>query len=145
MTSFTRRVLPCALAAVAASGAHASLNLLPLGPQLGTHVGNLVSGGSFEAGPPNAVVYWATGTSGTPLVVPPGWTSSGGPINYARWGHDSLVPLNIANSAVIPDGVKALRPGGHYVWAGMVHPETKLDLTGEAVLRKWVGAASAPR
>jgi threonine dehydrogenase-like Zn-dependent dehydrogenase len=40
------------------------------------------------------------------------------------------------SSAVIPDGVKALRPGGHYVWAGMVHPETKLDLTGEAVLRK---------
>ena len=40
------------------------------------------------------------------------------------------------SSAVIPDGVKALRPGGHYVWAGMVHPETALDLTGEAVLRK---------
>jgi putative phosphonate catabolism associated alcohol dehydrogenase len=40
------------------------------------------------------------------------------------------------NAAVIPEGVKALRPGGHYVWAGMVHPETKLDLTGEAVLRK---------
>jgi putative phosphonate catabolism associated alcohol dehydrogenase len=40
------------------------------------------------------------------------------------------------SSAVIPEGVKALRPGGHYVWAGMVHPETRLDLTGEAVLRK---------
>lgn len=40
------------------------------------------------------------------------------------------------SSAVIPDGVKALRTGGHYVWAGMVHPETQLDLTGEAVLRK---------
>jgi putative phosphonate catabolism associated alcohol dehydrogenase len=40
------------------------------------------------------------------------------------------------SSAVIPEGVKALRPGGHYIWAGMVHPETKLDLTGEAVLRK---------
>ena len=40
------------------------------------------------------------------------------------------------SSAVIPEGVQALRPGGHYVWAGMVHPETKLDLTGEAVLRK---------
>lgn len=40
------------------------------------------------------------------------------------------------SSAVIPEGIQALRPGGHYVWAGMVHPETKLDLTGEAVLRK---------
>ena len=42
------------------------------------------------------------------------------------------------SAAVIPDGVKALRPGGHYVWAGMVHPETKLDLTGEAILRKCI-------
>jgi putative phosphonate catabolism associated alcohol dehydrogenase len=40
------------------------------------------------------------------------------------------------SSAVVPDGIKALRPGGHYIWAGMVHPETQLDLTGEAVLRK---------
>ncbi len=40
------------------------------------------------------------------------------------------------SSAVIPDGIRVLRPGGHYVWAGMVHPETRLDLTGEAVLRK---------
>jgi putative phosphonate catabolism associated alcohol dehydrogenase len=40
------------------------------------------------------------------------------------------------NAAVVPEGVKALRPGGHYIWGGMVHPETKLDLTGEAVLRK---------
>lgn len=40
------------------------------------------------------------------------------------------------NSDVIRDGIKTLRPGGHYVWAGMVHPETKLDLTGEEVLRK---------
>lgn len=39
-------------------------------------------------------------------------------------------------SSVVPEGVQALRPGGHYIWAGMVHPETALDLTGEAVLRK---------
>jgi putative phosphonate catabolism associated alcohol dehydrogenase len=45
--------------------------------------------------------------------------------------------LEVAGTAaVIPDGVQALRPGGHYVWAGMVHPETQLNLTGEAVLRK---------
>jgi putative phosphonate catabolism associated alcohol dehydrogenase len=40
------------------------------------------------------------------------------------------------NSAVIPQGVQALRPGGHYLWAGMVHTETRLDLTGEMILRK---------
>jgi len=39
-------------------------------------------------------------------------------------------------SSVVPDGIKALRPGGHYVWAGMVHPDSRLDLTGEQVLRK---------
>jgi putative phosphonate catabolism associated alcohol dehydrogenase len=45
--------------------------------------------------------------------------------------------LEVTGSAsVIPDGIQALRPGGHYVWAGMVHPDTKLDLTGEQVLRK---------
>jgi putative phosphonate catabolism associated alcohol dehydrogenase len=45
--------------------------------------------------------------------------------------------LEVAGTAaVIPDGVQALRPGGHYIWAGMVHPETRLDLTGETVLRK---------
>lgn len=144
MTSFTRRVLPCSLAAVAASGAHASLNLLPLGPQLGTHVGNLVSGGSFEAGPPNAVVYWATGTSGTPLVVPPGWTSSGGPINYARWGHDSLVPLNIANSAVIPDGVKALyfgnAQGGQVNVAPIFNPSGEVTFASTPTVSTSVGA-----
>jgi putative phosphonate catabolism associated alcohol dehydrogenase len=45
--------------------------------------------------------------------------------------------LEVAGSAaLVPEGVRALRPGGHYVWAGMVHPETHLELTGEAVLRK---------
>lgn len=39
-------------------------------------------------------------------------------------------------SSVVAEGVRALRPGGHYIWAGMVHPDTALDLTGEAVLRK---------
>ncbi len=97
-----------AVGAGGASSAFASLNLLPPGPQIGTHAGNLVTGGSFEAGPPGAVVAWATGTTLTPFAVPPGWTSSGVAFNYARWGHDSVSPLNIANSAVIPDGVKAL-------------------------------------
>ena len=40
------------------------------------------------------------------------------------------------SSAAVPQGISVLRPGGMYVWAGMVHPETRLDLTGEAVVRK---------
>ena len=29
-----------------------------------------------------------------------------------------------------------LRPGGFYSWVGLVHPESRLELTGEAVIRK---------
>lgn len=45
--------------------------------------------------------------------------------------------LEVAGSSeVVPQGITAARPGGMYVWAGMVHPETRLDLSGEAVVRK---------
>ena len=37
---------------------------------------------------------------------------------------------------MIPSGVAALRPGGSYVFVGMVHPNTRLELTGEQVIRK---------
>src|SRR5262249_42976161 len=47
-----------------------------------------------------------------------------------------LVVEVAGDASVIPAGIKALRPGGEYVWAGMVHPESALDLTGEAVIRK---------
>ena len=39
-------------------------------------------------------------------------------------------------SAVVPEGVRLLRPGGFYAFVGMVHPATILDLTGEAVVRR---------
>ena len=38
--------------------------------------------------------------------------------------------------AVVPDGIRMLRPGGTYVWVGMVHPESQLNLTGESVIRR---------
>ncbi len=38
--------------------------------------------------------------------------------------------------SVIGQGVRMLRPGGHYAWAGMVHPASRVDLTGEQVIRK---------
>jgi putative phosphonate catabolism associated alcohol dehydrogenase len=38
--------------------------------------------------------------------------------------------------AVIPQGLRLLRPGGHYAWAGMVHPASAVSLTGEQVIRK---------
>lgn len=133
----------CAIVLALASPALATLNLHSPGPMLGTHAGNLVVDGSFEAGPPNAVVAWATGTTMTPFAVPPGWTSSGGPINYARWGHDSLAPLNIANSATIPDGVKALyfgnAQGGQVNVAPIFNPDGEVTFASPPTVFTTVG------
>ena len=38
--------------------------------------------------------------------------------------------------SVIPEGIALLRPGGRYQWVGMVHPDSRLELTGEMVIRK---------
>jgi putative phosphonate catabolism associated alcohol dehydrogenase len=39
-------------------------------------------------------------------------------------------------SALVPEGVALVRPGGAYIFVGMVHPESVLCLTGEQVIRK---------
>jgi putative phosphonate catabolism associated alcohol dehydrogenase len=39
-------------------------------------------------------------------------------------------------ASVIGEGIRLLRPGGHYAWAGMVHPASRVDMTGEQVIRK---------
>jgi putative phosphonate catabolism associated alcohol dehydrogenase len=39
-------------------------------------------------------------------------------------------------SAVIAEGIRVLRPGGFYGLAGLVHPESALNLTGEQLIRK---------
>ncbi len=36
----------------------------------------------------------------------------------------------------VADGVRALRPGGTYVFVGMVHPDSQLPVTGEQIIRK---------
>lgn len=40
------------------------------------------------------------------------------------------------NSDVVANGIKMLRPGGAYVFAGMVHPGTAFQVTGEQIIRK---------
>ncbi|KAJ7384566.1 hypothetical protein OS493_021197 [Desmophyllum pertusum] len=40
--------------------------------------------------------------------------------------------------SVIPEGIKLLRAGGVYVFVGMVHPASKLDITGEQIIRKCI-------
>jgi putative phosphonate catabolism associated alcohol dehydrogenase len=40
------------------------------------------------------------------------------------------------SAAVIAEGIQLLRPGGHYQLVGLVHPDSRLDLTGEIIIRK---------
>jgi threonine dehydrogenase-like Zn-dependent dehydrogenase len=47
--------------------------------------------------------------------------------------------LEVAGSSqVVPEGLERLRVGGQYVWAGMVHPQTPVAITGDAIIRKCV-------
>lgn len=53
----------------------------------------------------------------------------------ATHGVDAI--LEVAGvSALIPEGIRLLRPGGYYGFVGMVHPHSQLELTGEQVIRK---------
>ena len=49
-------------------------------------------------------------------------------------GADFVVEAS-GNPVVVAEGVRLLRPGGDYVFVGMVHPDSALGLTGEAVVR----------
>ena len=40
------------------------------------------------------------------------------------------------HAAVIVEGIELLRPGGHYQLVGLVHPDSRLELTGETIIRK---------
>ncbi len=37
---------------------------------------------------------------------------------------------------LVAQGIRWLRPGGVYAWAGMVHPHSQLQISGETVIRK---------
>lgn len=51
-------------------------------------------------------------------------------------GVDVVVEMTGAKH-VVPEGVQLLRNGGHYAFAGMVHPDSQLSsLTGETIIRK---------
>ena len=40
------------------------------------------------------------------------------------------------NPDVVSDGMRLLKPGGAYIFAGMVHPRSQLSITGEQIIRK---------
>lgn len=108
-------LLTCSVSIAAlAPIAEAALTLVPNANC--SHVGNLVTNGSFEditgGGPPGSSPanwrLWATGTtlSSPPFAVPIGWTSSGNANTYAVWGNDG--PLTLRTSDQIPDGELAM-------------------------------------
>jgi putative phosphonate catabolism associated alcohol dehydrogenase len=37
--------------------------------------------------------------------------------------------------SIVGEGLRFLRPGGHYLFVGMVHPDSALPITGEAIIR----------
>lgn len=75
---------------------------------------------------------------GIPLRADPAnWQASVERLRAASGGAGADLVVEVAGSAaVVPQGMSVLRFGGHYVWAGMVHPETSLVLTGETVVKK---------
>lgn len=38
--------------------------------------------------------------------------------------------------SVFIEGMRVIKPGGAYVLTGMVHPDSKLDVTAETIIRK---------
>ncbi|MBT4498048.1 MAG: alcohol dehydrogenase catalytic domain-containing protein [Gemmatimonadetes bacterium] len=53
----------------------------------------------------------------------------------APHGVDAVVEM-AGSAGLVPEGVRLLRPGGAYIFVGMVHPGTHLELTGEQIIRK---------
>ena len=56
-------------------------------------------------------------------------------LDSAPCGVDAVIEV-AGDAATVPEGIQLLRPGGLYVFAGMVHPESALQITGEQVIRK---------
>ena len=47
------------------------------------------------------------------------------------------VVLEVCGDAkAVEHGIQCLRPGGMYILAGMVHLESRLNITGEQIIRK---------
>ena len=74
---------------------------------------------------------------GTPIDGRPTCYPAGREAILAAAEHGVDVVLEVAGvSALVPEGIQLLRPGGVYGFVGMVHPHSQLELTGEQVIRK---------
>ncbi|MGH9162376.1 MAG: zinc-binding dehydrogenase, partial [Vicinamibacteraceae bacterium] len=74
---------------------------------------------------------------GTPIAGDAArYTTARQPILAAAPGGVDAVIEVAGVPSVVAEGVQLLRPGGFYALAGMVHPKSALQITGEAIIRK---------
>jgi putative phosphonate catabolism associated alcohol dehydrogenase len=55
--------------------------------------------------------------------------------HVAGGGVDAVIEAT-GRPEVIAEGIELLRPGGHYQLVGLVHPDSRLEVTGEIIIRK---------
>lgn len=79
-----------------------------------------------------AAAFGAAPVDGRPAAYP---QARQGVLDAAPCGVDSVVEV-AGNAGLVPEGLSLLRPGGAYVFVGMVHPDTSLSVTGEQIVRK---------
>ncbi|MEZ4868595.1 MAG: zinc-binding dehydrogenase [Caldilineaceae bacterium] len=74
---------------------------------------------------------------GIPIDGRPGPYATARAKILAATQHGVDAVLEVAGaSALVPEGIRLLRPGGYYGLVGMVHPHSQLDITGEQIIRK---------
>ena len=56
-------------------------------------------------------------------------------LSVAENGVDAVVE-SAGVASLVPEGIRLLRTGGHYGLVGMVHPQSRLEITGEQIIRK---------
>ena len=56
-------------------------------------------------------------------------------VTHVAIGADVVIEA-AGDPAAVPEAIRWLRPGGHYELVGLVHPDSRMDLTAETVIRK---------
>ncbi|CAH1796008.1 unnamed protein product [Owenia fusiformis] len=76
--------------------------------------------------------------SGSPNYLRKSVVELGSQVINGKPENDSIdVVIEVCGApSVIPDGINLLRPGGVYIFVGMVHPDSRLNITGEQIIRK---------
>lgn len=91
-----------------------------------------------HAGVPRVVVVDPNEARLTAVPSFGGVPAHGAALVPLRPGEADVVIEVAGNPAAVPEGLKLLRPGGHYLLAGMVHPDSAISVTGEELIRRCI-------